>query len=231
MSGSIKVGLRYIEQWKESLENQVLAYEREEAEKGQIVFYGPSNFTRWSAKWGVTPLRNELLGASGNPCVLNRGFGSSCPEHQLYYYPRMVRTLEPAVLVYSPRMGNGKGFGYTVEEQFELMQRVVMYALTDFPELRVYIEGENVSKPSNISSRIVDEQWQRTFIGERARYNELLREFAENTPRCTYLNLAADPNFARADIYVTDNVHYSPEGYRLYADFYRRALKDELARY
>ena len=81
MSGSIKVGLRYIEQWKESLENQVLAYEREEAEKGQIVFYGPSNFTRWSAKWGVTPLRDELLGASGNPCVLNRGFGSSCPEH------------------------------------------------------------------------------------------------------------------------------------------------------
>ena len=91
----IRVGLQYIAQWKESLEKAVQAYEQEPIIKDQIVFYGPSNFTRWSAKWGMTPLREAVVGKSGAPCCVNRGFGSSCPEHQLYYYPRMVRPLAP----------------------------------------------------------------------------------------------------------------------------------------
>ena len=112
---SIKVGLQYIEKWKESLELQVCRYEEEPVVKGQIVFYGASNFTRWSARWEHTPLREALPGKSGAPCAVNRGFGSSCAEHQLYYYPRMVRPLAPKVLVYSP-FGNFRAFGYTLEE-------------------------------------------------------------------------------------------------------------------
>ena len=41
---AIKIGLKVIELWGESLEEQVLAYEAEPQEKGQIVFYGPSYF-------------------------------------------------------------------------------------------------------------------------------------------------------------------------------------------
>ena len=33
------------------------------------------------------------------------------------------------------------------------------------------------------------------------------------------------------DIYVADNVHYNAEGYGLYADFFREALKAELDQY
>ena len=102
----VKVGLKYIEGWKESMEDEVLAYEQEPVVKGQIVCYGPSNFTRWSKKWGNTPIAEMLPGKSGKPCVINRGFGSSCAEHQLYYYHRMIRPLEPKVLVYSCA-GNG----------------------------------------------------------------------------------------------------------------------------
>ena len=40
----------------------------------------------WSKKYGMIPMRDVLLGKSGKPCVINRGFGSSCAEHQLYYY-------------------------------------------------------------------------------------------------------------------------------------------------
>ena len=98
----VRVGLKHIDIWNDSMEKAVQAYEQEPIEKGQIVFYGPSNFTRWSAKYGHIPLREALLGKSGRPCAFNRGFGSSCSEHQLYYYPRMVRPLEPSVLVYSP---------------------------------------------------------------------------------------------------------------------------------
>ena len=231
MSGSVKVGLRYIEKWRENLENQVQAYERECVQKGLIVFYGPSNFTRWNAKWGVTPLSEALTGASGARCAVNRGFGSSCPEHQLYYYPRLVRPLEPRVLVYSPRLGNGKGFGYTVEEQFALAQRVVLYALADFPTLHVYIEGENENKPMSVRSPLTNEEWQRSLAEEKARYNSWLQAFARETPNCRYLSLSDDPAFSRDDIYAPDNVHYNHDGYQLYADFYRRELREELDKY
>lgn len=68
----VKVGLQFIEGWKESMEDEVLAYEKEPVVKGQIVCYGPSNFTRWSAKWGNTPISEMLPGKSGKPCVINR---------------------------------------------------------------------------------------------------------------------------------------------------------------
>lgn len=212
----VKVGLKYIEIWKESMEDSVLAYEAEKPEKGKIVFYGPSNFTRWSARYGMTPLAEAVRGASGEACCINRGFGSTCPEHHLYYYDRMIRPLEPKVLVYSPGFGNGKAFGYTPEETFELAQRVVAYALTDFPELKIYILGINRNKDKREAA------WE---------YDRWLREFAEATPRCSYLDITAWEPLARQDIYVADCVHYNYEGYCLYADFFKNALKDELAQF
>ena len=62
----VKVGLQYIEIWKESLEEAVRKYEEEPVKKGGIVFYGPSDFTRWSKKWGMKPLESELLGKMQN---------------------------------------------------------------------------------------------------------------------------------------------------------------------
>ena len=62
-------------------------------------------------------------------------------------------------------------------------------------------------------------------------YDAWLREFAATTANCTYLDVTANVPLARKDIYIEDNVHFNPEGYRLYADFFREALKDELARY
>ena len=82
----VRVGLKVIEKWNSSMEKEVLRYEDEPIVKGQIVFYGPSNFTRWSRRWNHVPLREAIVGKSGQPCCINRGFGSSCAEHQLYYY-------------------------------------------------------------------------------------------------------------------------------------------------
>lgn len=216
----VKVGLKFIEIWKTSLEDAVLRYEQEPVEQGQIVFYGPSNFTRWSERWSHTPLREVLVGASGKPCCINRGFGSSCTEHQLYYYDRMVRPLKPKVLVYSPSYGNGAAFGYTREENWELAQRVLVYALTDFPDLRIYLEGPGAGPDPT-----------EEILAQRAEYNEWLRNFAEETPRVTYVDRLNYMPLRRKDIYVEDGVHYNRAGYDLYADFYREVLKDELAKF
>jgi hypothetical protein len=218
----VKVGLQYIEKWKSSMEQAVRKYESDPMpEKGQIVFYGPSYFTRWSERFGMVPLETEIVGKSGKSCAVNRGFGSSCAEHQLYYYSRMVRPLAPKVLVYSS-FANSMDFGYKPEETFELAQRVVLYTLTDFPDCHVYLCGTGKHKKI-IPIEGHDEG--------AANYDKWLKEFADRTPNCFYIDPKGYAPLLRDDIFVEDGVHYNREGYRLFGEFFREALKDELERF
>lgn len=212
----VKVGLQYIDIWQESMEDEIRAYEKEEIISDQIVFYGPSYFTRWSERFGMIPLREVLRGASGAPCAVNRGFGSSCAEHQLYYYPRVIRPLKPKVLVYS-FMGNGRSFGYTDEESFEIAQRVIAYAQIDFPGIHIYLPGFNPSRDITPES-----------IEEKKAFDVKIREFAEKTPNCTFIDVMNHQQFYNKDIYVEDGIHYNQKGYDICAEFYKEALKDEL---
>ena len=212
----VKVGLKYIEIWKDSMENAVQAYEAQPLEKGQIVFYGPSNFTRWDPKYGMKPLRECVLGDSGKPCAVNRGFGSSCSEHQLYYYHRMVKPLEPKVLVYYCP-GNYEAFGYSAKESWELAQRVIIYTLTDFPDCRIYLSGFNPKRDMN-EKYLRDREWQ----------NAEMKKFCEETPNCTFFDPFDFEPLMRKDIFIKDGVHFSQEGYDLYAEFMKKVLKDEL---
>lgn len=216
----VKVGLKFIEKWGESMENKILEYEKEPIIKDQIVFYGPSNFTRWAAYRGNTPLREAVLGHSGAQCCINRGFGSSCTEHHLYYYHRMVKALEPRVLVYSPGLGNATAMGYTPEETWELAQRVMAYAKEDFPNLRIYLCGVFAYRDRN-----------KPNYPDLVKFDGWLREYAENTPDCTYIDVTNYEPLHRDDIYDTDGKHFNRLGYDIYAELFREALKDELALY
>lgn len=216
---AIKIGLKVIELWGESLEEQVLAYEAEPQEKGQIVFYGPSYFTRWGPKFGFTPMREMILGKSGNPCVINRGFGSSCAEHQLYYYPRMVRPLEPKALVYEG-WGNGQYYGYTVEENWELVQRVLAYVRADFPDIHIYLSGAHPT--------LAMEQ---KYVEASQKHDELLKSYAAQTPNCTFIDIMGYEPLQSKDIFVEDGVHFNAHGYQLYAQLYQKVLEQELAAY
>lgn len=215
----VKVGLHYIDIWNESMEDEVRAYEKEPVLQDQIVFYGPSYFTRWSTRFGMVPMREALTAPDGTQCVVNRGFGSSCSEHQLYYYPRMIRPLAPRALVYSS-YANAQAFGYTVEEIWELAQRVIAWARTDFPGIRIYLCGTNPSRDETEKARAL-----------ALRYDEWLKEFAASHENCFFVDIRSCAELRRKDIFVEDGVHYNQEGYRLYEAFFRQALKDELAQY
>ena len=216
----VKVGLQYIELWQESMEDVVREKEKEEYPEGQIVFYGPSYFTRWGRKHGFTPMREVLLGKSGAECVVNRGFGSSCSEHQLYYYPRMVRPLKPTVLVYEC-FGNGGAFGYTPEEIWEIAQRVIVYAMTDFTGIRIYLCSPHNSRDQNEEA-----------VERKRRCSEFMKKFAEQYENVYFLDiLNYEPLKSRKDIYVEDGVHFNAEGYEIYGEMFRKMLKEELDRY
>ena len=214
---NLKVGLRYIERWNTSLEKEVQRYEAENAEKGQIVFYGPSFFTRWSERWGNVELRDSILGKSGAKCCVNRGFGSSCSEQQLYYYPRMVRALEPSALVYGAGFGNGLTFGYTPDELLFLAERVIAYAREDFPDMPIYIYGESRRRHASNADKMA--------------CLEGLREIAKQYSNCIYLDPDEFPELTREDIYIEDNVHFNAEGFRIFGDFFCEKLAAELERF
>ncbi|MBE6555904.1 MAG: hypothetical protein E7663_06760 [Ruminococcaceae bacterium] len=216
----VKVGLRYIEVWKDCLETAVREYEKEEQKQRQIVFYGPSYFTRWSKAYGMKPMAEVLRGKSGASCVINRGFGSSCAEHQLYYYDRMIRPLAPSVLVYHFH-GNGSSFGYSAQESFEIAQRVIAYARTDFPDIRIYLVGVHPTKK--------DFNWSEQADAERI--DRAMRNFAAETPNCHFVDVLHYEPLMRKDIFVEDGVHFDQAGYDIYADLYREVLKEELARF
>ena len=218
---SVKVGIKYIDIWKESMEDEVLEYEKEPIETGKIVFYGSSTFTRWSKKFGKRPLSECLLGKSGNKCAINRGFGSTCAEHQLYYYPRMIRPLAPSVLVYIP-FGNYASFGYTVEENWELAQRVLAYAKTDFPDIKIYLCPTNPIKK---------ERSQKT-INDIEKSIEFMREYCEANSHCKLIDISWHEEFnTRKDIFVEDGVHLNQEGYDMYEKIIRKALREELDKF
>ena len=212
--------LKFIDEWGESLEDQVIAYEQEPIRPGEIVFYGSSKFKRWRNENYKNPnLREAIVGKSGAPCCIGRGFGSSCSEHQLYYYHRMVRPLKPKVLVYCCH-GNHDMYGYSLKECWELGQRVIAYAKNDFPQLRVYLQSANPSR--NMSDG---------EIAARREFNSWLREFAENTPDCFYVDVFERKELWGPGMFVDDGIHFNYEGYTIYGKLWCEALKDELEQF
>ena len=206
---------------KPKYEETVRAFEAMNVEKGQIVFYGPSNFTRWNGKYNDCNLEEDIRGASGGKCCINRGFGGSGAEHQLYYYDRMVRPLEPKVLVYA---SYGNSPDYTDEEIWFLAQRVIAWAREDFPGIHVYLCGPKVNMNSTEEGK-----------ARRIRYNEWLREFADANENVYFIDTINYAPFLDSELmptlFVEDNVHFNTKGYRLYEALFRDALKDELARF
>ena len=111
-------------------------------------------------------------------------------------------------------------FGYTDEEGWELAQRVIAWAKTDFPGIRIYIEGAHPTR---------DEDAERQ--ARKQAYNETIKAFAEANEDVFFLDLYDNPEFLRKDIFVEDGVHFNEHGYQLYAQLYRKVLDKELAAY
>ena len=62
-----------------SLEASIIAYEQEPIQKGKIMFYGQSFFTRWgSPKWGYRRLDEDIRMKDGSLAYLPQGWASGC---------------------------------------------------------------------------------------------------------------------------------------------------------
>ena len=215
-------------------EDRITRYESFPVQKGKILFYGHSLFTRCSAITNSVenPKIEEVVRMKdGSQAILNHGFGTSSADDLLYYYSRMVRPYEPRALALATA-GNDIGFGYSAKDIMEVLARVIQWAQADFPGIPIYCFSCGPSLKNkglkNHSTRV------------RKEYNEYLEDFCRRTENCTYVSMMdapflyenpqdiGDPDQVREDIWAPDQGHFNPKGYDLFLDFVRELLDDLL---
>lgn len=218
-----------------SMENRVVRYEEMPVVKGRILFYGHSLFTRCTVPpinhWGHPVLEEEVRHRDGSPAVLNHGFGTSCAEHLLYYYPRLVRPYEPTGLVLVSG-SNDFAQGYSPAEVVEILARVVDYFQADFPGAPVYMFGYYPSLRNKGTEEPI------RFL--RVEHDRLTEDFCRTRENCHFVKLVDAPFFfenaadvgnydaVREDIYCKDRTHFNTFGYTLFMQYIQELLSDIL---
>lgn len=218
------------------LEKEIENYEQEPVQKGLIMFYGHSLFTRWgSPKWGYRRLDEDIRAKDGSLACVNHGFGTSTSEELLYYYDRMVRPWAPRALVLMAYANDGM-YGYSPEDVMVNLSKICHWARTDFPGIKLFLVEEH-PHPSTKNTKLRP-AWN-NYNNKKNKYNELLALYAQTHEDTEVITLWNRPEFfetpedvgdfnkVREDIFVDDKVHLNQAGYDIFGPIFKEAL-DEL---
>lgn len=219
-----------------SLEKSIIAYEQEPIEKGKILFYGHSLFTRWgSPKWGYRRMDEDIRMKDGSLAVVNHGFGTSTSEEQLYFYDRMVRPWEPRALVLST-LGNDGMYGYSPEQTMANVSKILHWARTDFPGIKLFLVEPHPNPKAKETT--MPDKWN-NGLHKRRSFIEMINAYEQTHEDTKIIRLWNQPELfetpedvgdfhkVREDIFVADKVHPNQAGYDIFARIFREAL-DEL---
>ena len=202
-------------------------------EQGMILFYGPSNFGRWSrntiAIRDHRPLEEDIRMKDGSQACLNHAFGTSSVEELLYYYPRLVRPWNPRALVLST--GNNWTYGYNAGEVCFMLFRILEWARRDFPGIKLFLEV-GIPHPKMREATLA----KKNIVKE---YQQMIRSYAATRGDVTLIDHAEIPDlwqeghmgdydYPRDELFVADGVHFNQDGYDVYRDVYLRVLDDLL---
>lgn len=189
---------------------------------GKVLLYGSSFFR----VWGYERSLEQLLEASGGKLeTVNHGFGGATVDELLYHYPRLVAPYAPKAMVI--RAGyNELNRGQSPEEAVFLLERLLRWAITDFPQIRIMVFPV-------FDTRIASDELQAKINV----YNELLRERIEPIDQVSLLDLNPffydDPrdigtrqNFR--DVFVADGLHLQDHAYPQMAAFLADKILDRL---
>jgi len=188
------------------------------AEKGGILLYGSSFFTRWANA------AEEMLEASGGKYhVVNRGFGGATADELVYHYARLVPACEPKAVVF--RMGpNDFAHGFSAEEAWSMAWRLASFFRADYPGVKLIFLCA-------FDFRSLKPELYPTYNA----FNALQREYAESTDNAWYMDIneffherpedaGTLQNFR--DVFVEDGLHLKPEAYLEFAAYFTRRLDE-----
>lgn len=186
--------------WYEMDVQQVEQQVRSLSYNPAMLFYGSSSIRLW----------NTLYDDFKPYFPVNMGFGGSTLEACVYFFPRMMQHLKPKhLLVYAGDndLSDGKS-PETVLFYFNQLNRQIRQQFGNIPYTFISI------KPS-ITRWQINESIKRT--------NHLIRSSISNMNNHTYFvdiyNAMLTPsNLPRTDLYDSDGLHLSAEGYRVWKE-------------
>jgi lysophospholipase L1-like esterase len=173
--------------------------------KGALLFVGASGIVRWKTLAEDYPDQR----------VLNRGFGGSQIADSTHFAERMI-------FPYAPRMillragGNDIHAGKSAERVAADFKEFVGKVRTKLPEADIVF----------ISISPAASRWEEAGIQKAA--NALIEAYIRETPHLKYVEtydmvLGADGK-PRPELFVEDQLHFTPEGYKLLKERVRPAL-------
>ena len=173
--------------------------------KGLPVFVGASSIVRWNLEEWFPDME-----------ALNRGFGGSEMADSAKYASRIVVPYQPRVVVLYPGE-NDLARGATPRTIGLGFERFTTTILDAKPDTRIVVIG---LKPTPA-------RWELTEKMHQA--NKLLKSQCDKLKGCTYINvwpsMLGPGGKPRAELFVADGQHMSPEGYRIWTRLVKPYLK------
>ena len=190
---------------------------------GKILLYGSSFF----AHWGYERSHNQLNEATnGKLDTINHAFGGSMIDELLYYYPRLVKPYAPKAVVIRSGYNEISG-GMEPRDSVFLLERLVSWMKTDFPEIPILILKTFHCKKDDEARH-----------NKMLKYNQLLEEAFADVENVKLLYITpffydhpeniGDRTTLR-DVFVPDGLHLHDEGYSQMAHFLGSILVRELS--
>ena len=175
---------------------------------GPIVFYGSSSFRLWKS------LERDFSSYE----VLNCGFGGACISDCVAFAARLVLPLKPsAVVIYAG--DNDLALGTPPEQAFDSFCQL-FHILRDGSE-KPFVAFVSVKAcPARLR-----------FLANIQRYNDLVREFMSQQPRCDFIDLYSDllgpDKKPIISLFQNDQIHLSSDGYQILRRDIAQFLRDD----
>lgn len=183
--------------WKKAMSDFDKRDQTEQVRPGSNLFVGSSSITNWK----------DIAGHFNNSYVINRGFGGSRFKDLIYYADRVIMPYRPSKIFIYEGDNDIKG-GMTPKEvmkEARLLRDKIEKSLPGTPV--VFISA----KPS-VS------RWD--LRKEYVKLNKSLKKYARRTPNTEFADVwtaMLDENgVVRNDIFLKDNLHMKPEGYKIW---------------
>lgn len=183
------------------------------ARKGEIVFYGASNFRLW------TEMENDLSGYK----VQNHGFGGSTDKMLVQYADRILYPYEPAVVFFQTGSNDYVALSGTDDEKVAMCMAFKREMFDTFhaalPEAK-FVVMSGLLLPGRDQYRALTE-----------RINAELKELCAGRDYMFFVDASAmtrDGADYRTDLFIKDRIHLNHEGQLLWMQEYIRPQIEEL---
>ena len=173
--------------------------------KHGILFTGASTVRRW------TTLAQDF---PGQP-VINRGVGGSEVADITHFADRIVFPYEPR-MIFLRSGGNDIHAGMSGEETFADFKEFVATVHAKLPDTRIVFISQNPTLA----------RWEQR--DKEQTFNNLVRGYTKQTPYLKYCEISdmvlGEDGKPRADLFVSDKLHFNAAGYKLLAERVRPFL-------